>query len=233
MQTQQSMAAHRRMRLLHWMETYQVNRTELAKRLEVGRAYISLLLIERPEGDNQKTRHFGEKAARSIEQSLGMTPGYLDGGDATHITAVTNWDRPQDLPPDSYALVPRIHVALKDGQLQDTLLALPALAFPCEWLARHKVTGQDNLRVIDVVGESMAEYLHHGDIALLDLGQTQVEDRAVYVVRFADELRIRRLEKTFSGGLRLLCDNTAFKGEELTPEQAAGTTVGRVLWRAG
>lgn len=233
MQNQQRMAAHRRARLLQWMDKYQINRTELAKRLQVGRAYISLLLIERHEGDNQKTRHFGEKAARSIEQSLGMAPGYLDGGDATHITAVTEWSQLQDLPPDSYALVPRIHVALQDGALVHTALNLPSLAFTCEWLTRHKVISKDNLRVIDVVGESMAEYLHNGDIALLDMGQAQVEDRAVYVVRFADELRIRRLEKTFSGGLRLLCDNPAFKDEELTPEQAVGTVVGRCLWRAG
>ncbi len=73
-----NLTSHRRQRLQAWIDQYAINRTELAKRLERSRSYVSLLLIERKETDMTKPRHFGEKAARSIEAKLGMYAGYLD-----------------------------------------------------------------------------------------------------------------------------------------------------------
>lgn len=232
--SQEELASHRRLRLLQWMARYEINRTELAKRLEVGRAYISLLLIERTPGANQKTRHFGEKSARSIEAKLGMPMGYLDNDNDTATVSIAQWDRVAELPAVGYALVPRVNIAIVNGELKSEEVPLPALAFTRVWLESRKVKARDTLRTVDVMGDSMTEYLQSGDMALVDTAQTQVEDRAIYAIRFANELRIKRLEKTFSGGMRIISDNLTYKTEELSAEVASGLLViGKLLYRQG
>lgn len=232
--SQEAIANHRRMRLLQWMERYDINRTELAKRLKVGRAYVSLLLIERKPEDTQKSRHFGEKTARSIEANLGMPRGYLDGDTVGNVAPIANWELVRDLPATGYALVPRVDLAIVDSTLTAESVDLPALAFTRLWLESRRVQTRDTLRTMEVLGDSMTEYLQSGDIALIDMAQQHVEDRGIYAIRFADELRIKRLERTFSGGLRIISDNLTYKTEELSPEQAAKIAIlGRVIYRQG
>lgn len=220
--------------MLQWMSHYDVNRTELAKRLGVGRAYISLLLIDRNQDENQKTKHFGEKSARSIEKKLGMPSNYLDDSQDVKLSCISDWDLVSNLPDIGYALVPQTGISVVDGELVSLHLDLPPLAFTKLWLTSKNVVSRASLRTMPVCDDSMIEYLQNGDITLVDTNQIQVQDRAIYAIRFADELRIKRLEKMFDGGLRIISDNPSRNTEELSPERAARlTVVGRVLWRAG
>jgi len=151
------LAETRRALLRAYMERYDINQTELARRLEVGRAYVSLLLTT--------NKHFGEKAARSIESKLGLQTGYLDGLTEKN-TPVETWDKPEDLAPDVYALVPRLSIGLSAGSgvviVDET--ELPPLAFRRDWLIKKNVTNKSNLRIVSVKGDSMAPYLENGDI---------------------------------------------------------------------
>jgi len=56
----------------------------------------------------------------------------------------------------------------------------------------------------------------------------------VYAILHSGELRIKRLIKTFEGGVRIRSDNAAYPEEILTPAQAETLTVlGAAIWRAG
>lgn len=198
---------------------------DLARRIGSGRAYASLLFRE--------DRHFGEKAARSIESSLHMPEGYLDSSDQQP-ASVAAWDKPGDLDADVFALVPRVEVSLSagNGALVDHEQPLPPLAFRRDWLQRKGVTSRANLRICNVKGRSMEPALMDGDVVLIDLGQTAIQDGEIYAVRYGDEIKIKRLFKTLDGGIKLHSDNPEFPAEVLKPSHSFGV-IGAKIWRGG
>lgn len=215
----------RRKNLASWMEQSGMNQSEIARKLEVGRAYLSLL----------QRRHFGEKSARSIEQKLRLPVGYLDA-DADQPKVIDEWSVPSDLPPDVYAIVPRVDVRLSAGggciaERQDDL---PPLAFRRDWLQKKLVTAKKNLRVVSVHGDSMEPLLFEGDIVLIDMGQCDIREFEVFAIRYCDELRIKRLSKRVGGGLLIRSDNKNYTDELLSATEAEEVSViGRMLWRGG
>ena len=227
MDKSKDMPALRRENLLKWMDKHRMTQTDIALKAELSRSYVSLLF--NPE------RFFGEKTARKLELALSMPTGYLDDDQAAP-RAVEAWSIPTDLQPGVYALVPRVAVSLSagNGHLVDQELNLPPLAFRREWLESKCVSGKKNLRVLDVSGDSMEPYLMDRDVVLIDTGQTEIKDNAVYAIAYGSELRIKRLSRRFDGGLKIRSDNPAYPEEELNPEQAGYIRViGRMLWRGG
>lgn len=222
------MANNRRTRLRQWMDERGLNNTDLANRIGTGRAYVSGLF--NPE------RHFGEKAARTIESKLVMPTGYLDKSTST-LTPVDVWDKPEDLPENVYALVPRISIKLSAGKGVEALIEkeLPPLAFRESWLKRKHVTSRKNLRVLDVTGASMEPLLLDGDVVLVDLGQNEIIDNEVYAIAYGDDLRIKRLSKRFDGGIIIRSDNhQRYPEEALRSDEAHHVRVlGRMIWRGG
>lgn len=218
MTEEKKLAGKRRTNLQAWMDKNNLSGSDLARRLGVQRAYTSLLF--------NPDRSFGEKAARSIEDKLVLPVGYLDSDDDTPL-AVKEWGAPKDLPAETYAMVSRIGLSneQEDG---------PALIFLREWLNQKKVTSQGNLRVLIVIGDSMANYLNDGDSVMIDLGQTQIQDSQVYAIRYGSEVRIRRLSSRYDGGLIIRSDNPRYTEEALDPKEAKHVKIlGKVLWRAG
>lgn len=219
------MAARRRRNLLAWMASNKITRTELALRLKVGRAYVSLLF--------DPGRHFGERAARAMELKLHLPEGYLDS-DGAAPTAVAHWSAPEDLPDGMYALVARVEVRIESGALVDVEQELPPLAFRRDFLQRKLVTSRDSLRFCEVGGDSMQPYLFGGDLVLVDMAQTEVKDGEIFAISHSSEIRIKRLMKRFDGGLYIRSDHPGYPEESLSPEQAESILIiGRVLWRAG
>ena len=227
MSEENTVAPLRRTNLLAWMEKNNLSKSDLAGRLGVGRAYVSLIF--RPD------RFFGERAARSMELKLNMPTGYLDS-DQSKPMAVEEWSTPTDLPADVFALVPRVAVALAagNGTVVDIPQDLPPLAFRRDWLQRQLVTARNNLRTMEVKGDSMEPYLLDGDTVLIDMGQQDIKDSEVYALRYGSELRVKRLSRRFDGGLLIRSDNPKYADEVLTAADLEHTSVlGRLLWRGG
>lgn len=223
--TANPLAESRRRNLLAWMASQAMTKTDLAGKLGVGRAYVSLLF--------QPEKHFGERAARSMETKLHMPAGYLDS-DGKMLAAVTDWSAPEDLPDGMYALVPRVEVRLKAGALVDLEQDLPPLAFRRNWLQKKMVSAKAGLRVCEVKGDSMREYLQDGDLVLIDMGQTEIKDGEIYAISHSGEVRIKRIMKRFDGGIYIRSDQDGYPEESLSPGQAESIRiVGRAIWRAG
>lgn len=232
MSTQNDIASTRKARLRAWMDKYQIDQSGLAQRLDVGKAYVSLLLAGRSVADGGK--HFGEKSARSIEAKLGLYKGYLDESSGA-APLLQDWDKPEQLPDGVFATVPMMSIALSaDGALVTKEKSVPPLVFSKEWLVGKSVTSRSNLVVMDVHGDSMANYLMDGDVALIDTGQKTVADNLVYAIRYFDDLRIKRVIRLFDGGLIIRSDNIRYADEQLTPQKAPQLVViGKMIWRAG
>ena len=217
----------RRENLKNWLDDREIRQTDLANRLGRSRSYISLLF--------SPDRHFGEKAARFIEQTLHMPDGELDRT-KPGTGAVSEWTKVEDLDPGVYALVPRTGVRLSagGGAVAEPMPDLPPLAFRQDWLRGKSISARSNLRIATVAGDSMEPYLLDGDTVMIDLGQKAVADGNVYAISYGNELRVKRLRKRFDGGLIIQSDNPHYAEETLTARDAGAVRVlGRVLWRAG
>lgn len=150
---------------------------------------------------------------------------------------VQEWSNAKDLPDNEFAIVERKRVKLSagDGKVLFEEEPLPPLAFRAQWLRSRGVTRRDRLVLVYAEGDSMEPALLDGDAVLCDMGQVEVHDGDVYAIDYGGELKVKRLSKTFNGGLRIISDNAAkYPPETLSEEQAHSIRVlGRVLWRGG
>ena len=220
--------AIRRKRLAAWMEKRTLAQADVADRSGKTRSYISLIL------SNGKS--FGERTARTLEKSLGMSDGYLDAQDENGLSPILVWETIDDLPKGQYAMIPRISISLSAGNgiVAEEERDVPPLAFTEEWIRSRNVSSRKNLRICKVSGDSMSPFLEEGDSVMIDLGQHEVSEGKVYCIRYGDELRIKRLYKRFDGGLRIVSDNKEYPEESIAPPDMQHISVlGRQIWRAG
>jgi phage repressor protein C with HTH and peptisase S24 domain len=218
----------RRENLLRQLEKTKLNRSDFAKKAGVSRSYLTQLLTE--------DFRFGERAARALENNLGLPDKVLDMAEEPLVMTVEVWDKPSDLPDGVFAIVPRISVTLSAGAgaVTGVEMDLPPLAFREDWLRKKNVTSKTNLRTCEVTGDSMEPYLQDGDTVLIDLGQTELMDNEIYAIRYGDELRIKRLSKRFDGGIMVRSDNPAYPMETIGESDLEHVQViGRMLWRGG
>ncbi|MBC8642110.1 S24 family peptidase [Caballeronia sp. EK] len=92
-----------------------------------------------------------------------------------------------------------------------------------------------NARRVKVSGDSMEPTLFEGDSVLVDISDTAILDGKVYVLRYGDGFRIKRILKRFDGSIVLVSDNRKYPEEVVTEEQAAQfiQILGRVRDRSG
>ena len=211
--------------LNYLLESHNMTRSDLAKRLETSKGYVSnLFSVE---------RSFGEKAARTIERKMGMPTGYLDKDD-DDILPVENWVTTKDLDAGVYGLVPHVVISIGSAGFEHKTLRLPPMAFREDWLKDRGVTGKGNLRVFHMVGPSMEPYLRNRDQLLIDLGQNILVDGEVFLIKYGVELRIARLYRRIDGSVRIKPDNAAFPEDVATPDQVGSFgIVGRCISRTG
>jgi phage repressor protein C with HTH and peptisase S24 domain len=124
---------------------------------------------------------------------------------------ILEWNDPADLPEGAYVFVPRydVHVSAGNGH---TVEAEPLherpQAFRSEWVKRKRLQ-HNGLMCVYAKGDSMEPRINDGDSLLVDRNQKTVTDGRVYVLRFGDEVRVKRLFKRPDGGLIIRSDNTA------------------------
>lgn len=83
----------------------------------------------------------------------------------------------------------------------------------------------------------MAPTVQDGDVLLISSGHERIEDGRVYVIRWGDELRTKRLFKAAEAGrMAVRSDNpdkTRFPDETVSTESDEFAVIARVEWRGG
>lgn len=223
------LAAIRRHNLQCWLSAKDITPKQFSEKLQKGRSYVcSIFKAYRP---------FGEKAARYIESKLNMPTLYLDS-DGMQLEVISGWATLNDIGFDLSGLVPRVDLQLaeteKGWELSQRKRSLPPLAFSRDWMQRQGVNKSKDLIFFVVKGQSMSPRINNEDLLMIDMGQKNIDEEHMYLIRFGDELRVRRLSRRVDGGLIIRADNSAFPETSLGAEDAAGVKIlGRVLWRSG
>jgi phage repressor protein C with HTH and peptisase S24 domain len=194
------------------------NTTRLADLIGKRQSYVSDLI-------NNEEKSFGEKVARAIEARLGLPPLWLDRGDspAPEPTGQTpddripfgipiiRWNDPADLPEGAYVFVPRydVHVSAGNGRIVhiEKMHDQPQ-AFRSGWIKRKRLQ-HSGLMCVCAHGDSMEPIIGDGYSLLADRNQRAVIDGKIYILRYGDEVRVKRLFKRPDGGLLVRSDNTA------------------------
>ncbi len=109
---------------------------------------------------------------------------------------------------DDFVIIPRHDVAASagPGALNGHEAELYGLCFRRSWLNKRGLQA-NQLKVIDVSGDSMAGKLSDGDQVLIDLSQTIPKSGFAYVLRQGDELLVKYAQLLPDGILRVTSEN--------------------------
>lgn len=133
-----------------------------------------------------------------------------------------------------YVSVPRYEVAASagGGALIHSEQIVDHLAFEAEWVKVVLGLSPNRLAVISVIGDSMEPYLAEGDLIMVDLGVTHIENNAVYVLQFGDSLLVKRVQVKLDGEVIVKSDNPLYETESFRGNAAQRLrVVGRMVRR--
>lgn len=86
------------------------------------------------------------------------------------------------------------------------------------WMDAEGLTPGDTM-LVRVEGDSMTGTIEHGQLVVVDMARRDGD--GLYLVRFGEAVRIRRLQRLASGDTRVSSDNKAYQAE-VFPEHAQG-----------
>lgn len=130
--------------------------------------------------------------------------------------------------------VPKVEARLSAGtgslEVSDNIKGY--FGFRSDWLRRKGCPSQ--MVLMSITGDSMRPTLENGDLALVNLAQTDVVSGGIYAVGVDDSVLVKRLDKR-PGKIVLVSDNRdAYAPQELdmTDEivRESLRVIGRVLW---
>lgn len=101
-------------------------------------------------------------------------------------------------------------------------------AFCRHWLGAHGLDSKA-LAAMQIRGDSMSPTISDGDIVLIDVHATDIEDDKIYIIQDAGHFLVRRLQLEPGGKVRTMCDNPSHREFEI--DRQGLEIVGRLVWR--
>lgn len=104
------------------------------------------------------------------------------------------------------------------------------LAFNKEWLDMSMDVRNNCLALITVKDDSMEPTLRSDDLILTDVRRSELENNALYVLQFDNDLIVKRIQKKINGNVIVKSDNPNYADEELDQLTAQSLhVVGKVI----
>lgn len=134
---------------------------------------------------------------------------------------------------EGYVMFPRyeIEAGAAPGRHIESEQVVDFVTFKEEWIQNFLRVPQKNLALLSVKGDSMNPTLNDGDMILVDLRTTRVEDSAIYVLEFEDTLLVKRIQRKLDGSVVIKSDNDLYEPEAFEKNQVESLRIiGRVVW---
>lgn len=161
---------------------------------------------------------FGEKSARRLEYEYGMPQFYLDKSN-TDIDILNNNGCQSDI--DSYVIeVLDINASAGNGFLNNDIVEV----IKCiEYDSEHAKTlfngiPSNNLKIINVSGDSMQGTFESGDAIYIDVTVNQFQSDGIYVFTFGRGLYVKRLQ-LIKNKLIVISDNKKYQDWDISEEE--------------
>lgn len=172
--------------------------------------------------------------APSLALALGVTTDWLLNGSEPKLLATPELiedKAPYQVESDKYVTVQKLDNALGAGgvTLSDFDEVNGSHAFRRDWLQKKGWRAED-LRVLDVTGNSQSPYINDGDVVLVNITKKKIIDGEYYAIRIGEEARVKRLFRQLDGRIRVESLNAPV--DFITPDTQA-EIMGMVVHRAG
>ena len=213
-------------RLLQAREAAGLSQKQLAQ--AVGIRQPSINAIE--NGKSRGTRHLV-----AIARALDVDPDWLQTGRphgtpvARHASAAASII---EIEGDTYARLPLYDIRAQAGRGSLAYDGDPIgwRVFDLNWVKTVSRAPIDQLKVVEVSGDSMEPTLYKGDHVLVDLGNRAIAQHGLFVLRLDESLMVKRVQKSFAtGAIRIISDNPKYEPEEID-ESDRLDVIGRVVW---
>ena len=220
-------------RIIGAREELDISKAELARRVGVSRATVSMWesgQIESLRDDNLLL----------LAELLKVSPRWLNSGKGVRtVAAEAAAGTAIGEPAAHYTFVTRVHgprLSAGGGRISWEHEEIDnSHAFRRDWLQRKGLAVKD-CRMVSVEGDSMSPFLRSGDVVLVHVADRAIRNGEVYAIAIGDELRVKRLLRRADGGVEIHSDNPApqYAMELIDADQIERLNViGRVVWRGG
>jgi phage repressor protein C with HTH and peptisase S24 domain len=150
---------------------------------------------------------------------------------------IAEWNDEADLNPEEFAIIPRFDITVSAGNghiVTEERQKNKGQAYRVDWLKAMGLKGHD-LKSISAKGDSMLPTFGDGCTLLVDFSHKQISEGKVYVIRFGDEIRVKRIHKRPDGGVIIRSDNRdAYPDINVPPEEMKNIEIlGRVRHYSG
>lgn len=86
--------------------------------------------------------------------------------------------------------------------------------FEAEWLNKEMRVNEFGVHMLICNGDSMATTINNGEIMFVDTPVPQIDDNAIYLLRFQNRIMVRRIRLGFSNQAELICDNASYQSSQ-------------------
>jgi len=217
--------------MLNASEIYELIET---RRRELGLSQAAIGLIAFGKEDNTAIQSIKKGSAPSVERMAAIAKAldldfYLGPRRDPHAPPPA----PIEIDAQEFATVLRVdaEASAGPGRLNGDAQVIGSLAFRRDWLRDHGVK-PDNALLVTVTGDSMEPRITAGDLVLVDLSPTAIENGHLYLFNDADgETRIKRLHRLGARTVALVSDNPDHPPELRSGVDAERIKVlGQVIW---
>ena len=134
---------------------------------------------------------------------------------------------------DEFYFIPRydLNASAGHGAMVDNESHRETMAFRKSWVDNTLQVNPKGLAVLGVKGDSMDPEINNKDVVLINTYDNSLRD-GIYVLRFDNDLIVKRIQKLLAGTIEIISANPVYKTMTLhtssLPEDFG--VIGRVLW---
>ena len=123
---------------------------------------------------------------------------------------------------------PDIKASAGNGYLNSDSSDIEIISLP-KVVVDQKVT-IGKIDAIRVHGDSMYPTIKENDIIFVATNRREIQDNRIYVIRYCDEIRVKRLFKRRGEKFLVRSDNTIYPDEEISYDDEAVSILGQVIY---
>ncbi|MDO4698277.1 MAG: S24 family peptidase [Pasteurellaceae bacterium] len=182
------------------------NVADFARKIDREPSYVSRMLYP---ADKAGAKPIGEKIVSDICSKLNLSMDWFDSLE----------DLPSELLEETIIIdVLNVEASAGSGSTGDLVEVVKKLHYvPEQFYTYFRGMNPDNIRVINVRGDSMQPTFNAGDMIFVDISTCYFDGDGVYVFNYKGDLFVKRLQN-LGDRLLVLSDNSAYTNWDISEE---------------
>jgi len=206
------------------LKSLKINYEELSKRIDLSLSNIKSMAVGR--------KIITPKIASDIERTTGISASWLllGTGDMFDKPAGALSKAFGDDSGSRYSIsyYPDIKASAGNGYCNSEISDVEIISLPKAIIDKKINAGK--IDAIRVHGDSMTPTIRENDIIFVATNMQEIYDNKIYVIRYGDEIRVKRIFKRRGEKILLRSDNQAFPDEEVSVHDEDVAVLGQVIY---